>query len=159
MLGRTWGPSGRSRGAPGMPRDAPEALPRCLRDASGSCGSSREGPGINFGSILHAPGLLPGSILDRFSRDSSRSRSLSWKISGAFSEDAWMLMETPMPCGQSDWTSLDGRSWMCMHEASFVLAGATMHEGSLFVQFARWDSSYYYYYCYYYYYYYYYAFY
>ena len=61
--GRTWGASGHSRGAPGMPRDAPETIPRRLRDALGSCRASREGSGINLGTIFGAPGPVAGPLL------------------------------------------------------------------------------------------------
>ena len=66
--GHPWRPSGRSRGAPGMLRDAPETLPRRLRDALGRHGVSAEGPGSDFHSILGAPRFLRGSISDQFSR-------------------------------------------------------------------------------------------
>ena len=60
--GYPWRPSGRSRGAPGMLRDAPETLLRRLRDALGRHGVSGEGPGNDFSSILGVPRCLRGSI-------------------------------------------------------------------------------------------------
>ena len=66
--GHAWGSSGRSRDAPGTPQDAPETLPRPLRDALGRHEASREGPGTDFRSILSAPRPPQGSIFDRFSR-------------------------------------------------------------------------------------------
>ena len=66
--GHPWRPSGRSRGAPGTLRDAPETLPRRLRDALRRHGVSGEGPGTDFQSILGAPRCLWGSIFGRFSR-------------------------------------------------------------------------------------------
>ena len=58
---RPWGPSGRFRGSPGTPRDAPEMLPRRLRDALERHGASREPPELEFDSILGAPGTSPGT--------------------------------------------------------------------------------------------------
>ena len=55
VSGRPWRLSGRSWGAPGTPRDAPETLPRRLRDALGRHGASREASGTDFASILGAP--------------------------------------------------------------------------------------------------------
>ena len=45
---------GRGKDAPGRSRDAPETLPRSIRDALGRHEASRKGPEINFGSILGA---------------------------------------------------------------------------------------------------------
>ena len=67
VLGRAWRLSGHSRRTPGTLRDAPETLPRRLRDALGRHGVSREGPSSDFESILVAPGRLRGSIFGRFS--------------------------------------------------------------------------------------------
>ena len=53
--GRPWRPSGHSRSAPGTLQDAPETLPRRLRDALGRRGASRETPSTDFESILGAP--------------------------------------------------------------------------------------------------------
>ena len=50
--GRPWRLSGHSRGALGTLRDAPETLPRHLRDALGRHGVSGEGPRSDFESIL-----------------------------------------------------------------------------------------------------------
>ena len=73
VLGCPWGLSGRSRGTPGTSQDAPEALPRRLRNAPGRHGTSE----TDFDSILGAPEPLPGPILDRFphNRHSHSSRS------------------------------------------------------------------------------------
>ena len=65
--GRPWRLFRHSRRAPGTLRDAPETLPRRLRDALGCHGVSREGPSSDFESILVAPGRLRGSIFGRFS--------------------------------------------------------------------------------------------
>ena len=59
--------SRRAGDAPRRSRDAPETLPRRLRDALRRHGVSGEGPGTDFQSILGAPRCLPGSIFDRFS--------------------------------------------------------------------------------------------
>ncbi len=69
---RPWGPSGRFRRSPGTPRDAPEMLPRRLRDALERHGASREPPELEFDSILGAPGTVPAPILDRFLRTFSQ---------------------------------------------------------------------------------------
>ena len=66
-MGRFYGSSGRSRGAPGTPQDATKTLPRSLPDTLGHHGASREGPGSDFESILGAPEHFRGSIFDRFS--------------------------------------------------------------------------------------------
>ena len=70
-LGDSPGPPGERRGRsvmlPRHSRDAPETLPRRLRDALRRHGVSGEGPGTDFQSILGAPRCLPGSIFDRFS--------------------------------------------------------------------------------------------
>ena len=60
--GRSWEPSGRSRGVPGAPRDASETLPGCLPNALGHHGASRECRGIDFESILGAPGQLRAAL-------------------------------------------------------------------------------------------------
>ena len=60
--GRSCEPSGRSRGVPGAPRDASETLPGCLPNALGHHGASREGRGIDFESILGAPGQLRAAL-------------------------------------------------------------------------------------------------
>ena len=64
--GRSWGSPGRSRGVLGAPRDASKTLLGCLPNALGHHGASREGRGIDFESILGAPGQLrpaPGTEL------------------------------------------------------------------------------------------------
>ena len=58
---------GDSPGAPGARRGRSRDAPRRLRDVPERHWASRVGPGTDFKSILGAPGLLPGPILDRFS--------------------------------------------------------------------------------------------
>ena len=60
--GRSWQLSGRSRDVPGAPRDASKTLPGCLPNALGHHGASREGRGIDFESILGAPGQLRAAL-------------------------------------------------------------------------------------------------
>ena len=67
--GRPWRVSGRSRGAPRTPRDAPETLPRRHRDALGGHGVSREAPGTDFESILGAPSRFRDRFCIKFRVD------------------------------------------------------------------------------------------
>ena len=84
--GHPWRPFGRSRGAPGTLRDAPETLPRRLRDVLGHHGVYGEGPGSDFQSILGPPEVSLGInfrsiftvIFDRFcERVGQRTAKLS----------------------------------------------------------------------------------
>ena len=67
--GRSWGPSGRSRGTPRALRDASKTLPECLPNAIGQHGASREAPGSDFPLILDAPGTPLGAIVHDFGVD------------------------------------------------------------------------------------------
>ena len=62
--GRSCGPSGRSRAAPAVPRDASKTLPGCLPHALGHHGASREGPGIDL-SRFWVPRSCSRTIWDR----------------------------------------------------------------------------------------------
>ena len=100
--GRSWEPSGRFRGVPGAPRDASETLLGCLPNALGHHGASREGRGINFESILGAPGQLRaapgtdlGSIFVIIFASISRA---SWPSRLSGTQASWPAQGKPRDC-------------------------------------------------------------
>ena len=95
--GRPWRPSGHSRGALETLRDAPETLPRHLRDALGHHEASREGSGSYFKAILGAPGPLPASILDRYLHGPSPDRHSPARLGSSWSSTSYVYMRGPPP--------------------------------------------------------------
>ena len=89
--GRSWGSPGRSRGVLGAPRDASKTLLGCLPNALGHHGASRESRGIDFESILGAPGQLraaPGTDLE----------SIFVLTFGSISRASWPANDIPLDC-------------------------------------------------------------
>ena len=91
VQGRSWGAPGRSRGVLGAPRDASKTLLGCLPNALGHHGASRESRGIDFESILGAPGQLraaPGTDLG----------SIFVSIFASISRASWPANDIPLDC-------------------------------------------------------------